>query len=98
MLWGEENAEQHILCDYPQEMRERSRTWSCQQFLTFLLPEIKTKKKMSNWHEYFQNPDSQTLPQIDRIIISREWGPEICSSYKSLTSDSDKLPRLRPQP
>lgn len=45
MLWGEENAEQHILCDYPQEMRERSRTWSCQQFLTFLLPEIKTKKK-----------------------------------------------------
>ena len=25
MLWGEENAEQHILCDYPQEMRERSK-------------------------------------------------------------------------
>lgn len=46
MLWGEENAEQHILCEYPQGVRERSRTWSCQQFLTFLLPEIKTTKKV----------------------------------------------------
>lgn len=74
----QKNKEQYVQYDYPQGKRGESGGWGSHQFLTFLLLEIlKNKPKL---YQYFQNPDSQTFPQICRITISREWGPEICSS------------------